>query len=573
MLEHELNISLVDNQLANEKNFPIDIDIELLSSLYLQEKDLLSTRTRNVLDSLENKYDYSIGQEEKILFFKKHFLANFDFNELGNVGANSAKELTQFTETLRVYILGTSSTGADLHKSLTVKQLCKLFDYHFNSELIESLVNDNQYHLQKTLCILLHTVRLTNKKRQILEYLFFDCNTYSAKELARLIGCSYELVRINTDFLSDDFIPAKINSISLDISATPFDLPKAGEKLYIEIPNIEHFEFDSRLITPNPSLSKLAFRLIFKGKLILVDVLLKELLIEMNSFDVTQANIFINPEFVRKSHLSQLLQFLNTEIYNFEIVSFEYDLKILITRFYRENDLTILSRDEIDILYRIILRIKKKEFLIEKVDLKRIAKKERTNHILKIAEDLLKEANVPLKTQVLLNAINDNGIEIDVHQLLHKLGRHKNTFIRLGNSLWGLKERDQIEELRGSLREIVEDILQKRDMPTHFSELIAIIEKMRPISLLSLNSNLRASESKMFKFFNCSFIGLSAKKYEQYWYDIPRFTPAYIRKEQILLGSRANDIDLVERMHSRYGYPKIHVEYVLSNRSKIDEDL
>ena len=573
LCDHELTVSSVSDHSSDIIEFPSNIDVELLSSLYLHQKDLLTTRTRNVLDSLENKYDYSIGQEQKILFFKKHFLANFDFKQLDNVGANSAKELTQFTEALRTYILGTASASEDLYKSLTVKQLSKLFGYHYNPELIESIVIGDQYHFQKTLCILLHTIPLTNKKRQILKYLLFDSNSYPAKELAKLIGCSYELVRVNNDFLNDDFIPAKINLISNSISATPFDLPNATEKLYIEIQNIEHFEFDGCLITPNPTLSKLAFRLIFKDKLILVDEILKELLIEINSFDVTQANIFINPEFVKKSHLSQLLQFLDTEIYNFEIVSFEYDLKILITRFYRENDLTVLSRDEIDILYRIILRVKKKEFLIEKMDLKRIVKKERTNHILKIAEELLKEANAPLKTQVLLNAINDNGIEMDVHQLLHKLGKNKNTFIRLGNSLWGLKERDQIEELRGSLREIVEDILLKRDMPIHISDLIAIIEKMRPISLLSLNSNLRASESKMFKFFNCSFIGLTAKKYEQYWYDIPRFRPAYLRKEQILLGSRANDIDLVERMHSIYGYPKIHVEYVLSTRAKIGEDL
>jgi len=571
--DHGLTTSSIIDHSSEIIEFPSNIDIELLSSLYLHQKDLLTTRPRNVLDSLENKYNYSIGQAQKILFFKKHFLANFDFIQLGNVGANSAKELTQFTETLRAYILGTASDSADLHKSLTVKQLSKLFDYHYNPELIELIVNRDQYHLQRTLCILLHTVPLTNKKRQILDYLFFDSSSYSVKELAKIIGCSYQLVRVNTDFLNDEFIPTKINSISLGISATPFDLPNAAEKLYIEIPNIEHFEFNGRLITPNPTLSKLAFRLIFKDNLILVDDILKELLIEINSFDVTQANIFINPEFVKKSHLAQLLQFLNTEIYNFEIVSFEYDLKILIMRFYRENDLAVLSRDEIETLYRIILRIRNSEFLIQRMDLKRTAKKERTNHILKIAEELLKEASTPLKTQILLNAINDNGIEIDVHQLLHKLGKHKNTFIRLGNSLWGLKERDQIDELRGSLREIAEDILQKKDMPIHISELIAIIEKMRPISLLSLNSNLRASESKMFKFFNCSFIGLSLKKYEQYWYDIPRFTPAYLRKEQILLGSKANDIDLAERMHSRYGYPKIHVEYVLSNRTKIDENL
>jgi len=573
LCDHGLTTSSVNDHSSDIIEFPSNIDVELLSSLYLHQKDLLTTRPRNVLDSLENKYDYSSGQEQKILFFKKHFLANFDFIQLGNVGENSAKELTKFTETLRAYILGTASTSTDLHKSLTVKQLSKLFDYHYNPELIESIVNGDQYHFQKTLCILLHTVPLTNKKRQILNYLFFDSNSYSFKDLAKIIGCSYELVRVNTDFLNDEFIPTKINVIRSSITAVPYDLPSNVGKLYIEIPNIEYFEFDGHLITPNPALSKLAFRIIFKDKLILVDDILKELLIEINSFDVTQANIFINPEFVKKSHLSQLLQFLNTEIYNFEIVSFEYDLKILITRFYRENDLAVLSRDEIETLYRIILRIRNSEFLIQRMDLKRTAKKERTNHILKIAEELLKEASTPLKTQILLNAINDNGIEIDVHQLLHKLGKHKNTFIRLGNSLWDLKERDQIDELRGSLREIAEDILQKKDMPIHISELIAIIEKMRPISLLSLNSNLRTSESKMFKFFNCSFIGLSLKKYEQYWYDIPRFTPAYLRKEQILLGSKANDIDLAERMHSRYGYPKMHVEYVLSNRTKIDENL
>lgn len=569
LCDHGLTTSSVSDQSSDIVEFPSNIDIDLLSSLYSHQKELLTTRPRNVLDSLENKYDYALGQEQKIQFFKKHFLADFDFIQLGNVGTNSAKELTQFTETLRAYILGTLSKSTDLHKSLTVKQLSKIFDYHYNPEIIESIVNGVQYHFQKTLCILLQTVPLTNKKRQILEYLFFDYNSYSAKEIAKLIGCSYELVRVNTDFFNDDFIPAKINLIRLGISATPFDLPDVVDKLFVEVPNIEHFEFDKRLITPNPTLSKLAFRLIFKDKLILIDDILNKLLIEIKSFDVTQANIFIKPEFAQQSHLSELLLFLNTEIYNFEIVSFEYDLKILITRFYKENDIAVLSRDETDTLYRIVLKIKKKEFLIEMMDLKRIAKKERTNHILKIAEELLKEANRPLKTQVLLNAINDNGIDIDVHQLLHKLGKHKNTFIRLGNSLWGLKERDQVEELRGSLREIVEDILLKRDMPIHISELIAIIEKMRPISLLSLNSNLRASESKMFKFFNCSFIGLSAKEYERYWYDIPRFIPAYLRKEQILLGSRANDNDLIERMHSEYGYPKIHVEYVLSNRTKV----
>ena len=62
---HELTVSSVSDHSSDIIEFPLNIDVELLSSLYLHQKDLLTTRTKNVLDSLENKYDYSIGQDKE----------------------------------------------------------------------------------------------------------------------------------------------------------------------------------------------------------------------------------------------------------------------------------------------------------------------------------------------------------------------------------------------------------------------------------------------------------------------------------------------------------------------------
>lgn len=565
LISHKHSNSIAENPSASGEDSPLEINLELIHSLYLLEKDLLAFRTRNVLSSLEEMNNYFSGQEQKKLFFEKYFLANYDFNQLAKVGRNSIRELTQLTRVIRFYILNESNSK--LRETLLFKQLSQLFNNKYNSKDIQTLMDGDKYNFLKCLCVLINSVRIDQKKNQILKYYLFDNNAYPIKELANKIECSYELIRITINFIHNEFILNQINLLRTSINAEAYDLSNYDENFYVDIPNIKHFEFYGLPVTPNAIFSKIYYRLILKDRFVLIDEILSEVTTEIKAFNFAQCNVFIKHGFVSKTHLVQLLQFLNTEIYNFESVGFDYDLKILITRFYKENALDDLSRVEIDTLHRIILRIKESELLIDKMNLKRIEKKERINHILEIAEKLIKEIGTPLKTQALLTAINAAGLNIDTPQLLHKLGKNKSTFVRLGNSLWGLKGYHQIQELSGSLREIVEDILLKRDTPIHISELVSIMEKMRPISLKSLNTNLRASDTKMFKFFNCSFIGLSTKKYDQYWYDIPRFKPAFLKKEQKLLSRGGNYNNLIERMYEIYGYPKIHLKYLLSKQN------
>lgn len=79
------------------------------------------------------------------------------------------------------------------------------------------------------------------------------------------------------------------------------------------------------------------------------------------------------------------------------------------------------------------------------------------------------------------------------------------------------------------MRETIEQKLYESEVPLHISEIHEYVNSLRPISEHSLRSNMRMEEDKIFTFFNCSFIGLSAKIYDEYWYQIPKVKAAHIR--------------------------------------------
>lgn len=558
------DIELMSNETDNIDD--LSVDITSLSKYYLGSKDFLSARTKNVLTNLEKSYTFHAKSENKILFFKDHFMADFNFSDLPNIGVKSTKELLKLKDDLNNFLDQLDSKNTYPAKGLLIKQLDKVFNHKYIAPILETLINEDKYHFQKVLCILVKTNALAAKKRQIANIHFFKKGIYTLQEIADKVGCTRELVRIHLNSLDSDFIPSQINILRSNVTAQAFDLEEYTGKNCFDIPNIEEFVFEGNLISPNATLSKLIFRSVFNDKFELIDDLINDLHTENKSFDTEQVNVFVEKELIQRIRLKQLLDFLNIEIYNFESVGFEYDLRVLIQRYYRETNFNEVGQDDIDNIYRIIVKIKKSELIIDPKRLIRIEKKEMVNRIVSIAEELLLEKNTPLKTREILSVINANGINIDIQQLLLKLGSHKSTFIRIGNSLWWLKDLHHRKDLYGSLRTIVEGILVKRSSPIHISELIAIIQQMRPISLQSLVANLRASESKMFKFFCCSFIGLSSIRYDQYWYDIPRFVPAHLSKELRQLGKDTKMTDLSERMQEKYGYPKIHIEYLLAKR-------
>jgi hypothetical protein len=77
---------------------------------------------------------------------------------------------------------------------------------------------------------------------------------------------------------------------------------------------------------------------------------------------------------------------------------------------------------------------------------------------------------------------------------------------------------------------------------------------------------MRMEEDKIFTFFNCSFIGLSAKVYDEYWHQIPKVKASHI-KSMYYANQKFNSEQEKTRYYANlFNYPEIHIMYLLRMR-------
>jgi len=539
----------------------------LLSEIYLKEKSLLKKRTRNVLDKLELEVMFDSNTNNKRIFFETFFLIDFDYKKLPNIGSDSERQLIQLRNKLKEEIENLiDDVGIhNFERKILLSKLSDLFKEQYSEELVNLITSDNNYKLKIAFCLLLYYSGNTNNNLGIIDYYLFDSNIYTHKEISQKLECSPELVRITIRAIDSKLIQSIVSQIKSTIPFDPIDVNNKLQNSYLDLPNIEEFTFQGNHFTPNTRLTKLFYQNYFINSFNLIDVLIKSNKLDLFCFDFTNKNILISIDLTSKTDFVNLLIFLNEEIYNFESIGFEYNLKVLISRFYNEKSLCQNSTNELEVLYQIVSRILVEKFEVDPIKLRKLKSNEITNNVLDIAERLINESNSPIKTQTILEEVQSNGIEITTQQLLHKLGKSSSTFVRIGNSLWGLRNESNLNGLGGSLRDMIEDILIKRENPIHISELLEIITKIRPISIHSLLTNLRVAENHHFKFFHCSFIGLGNKKYNSSWDSIPKLNPGHLRKAKYKFGKNFNINEVTEYLFEKYGYPQIHIRYLLSN--------
>jgi DNA-directed RNA polymerase delta subunit len=323
---------------------------------------------------------------------------------------------------------------------------------------------------------------------------------------------------------------------------------------------IEPFIFDSVNFEPNTRYHESLLHTFYREDYRFLNQILEEAIEESKVFKCTRNFYFIQNDFFNQSHFLALLIFLEKEIYQFECAEFDYNLRILIQRFYRENGYEYLTY-LIDDIYEIIVKIKRPFISVRSADMKRFKRKEIKANLKQLVEDFLVERGEAQKTADILNELQDNEIELEASKLLSQLNKWSQTFVRLGNGMWALKVWIKSDGPKGSIREIVEGLLENRKEPIHVSEILNYFETFRPISETSLLSNIRVSENIHFVFFNCSFIGLQSKEYPEYWSNIPRFSVTKFK--HIYLN---DDFSYEEKMKEleKIGYPRIHCEYIIS---------
>ena len=117
--------------------------------------------------------------------------------------------------------------------------------------------------------------------------------------------------------------------------------------------------------------------------------------------------------------------------------------------------------------------------------------------------------------------INELYPDIDYSDNLQALSgiinNYKAIFIHIGrSSTYALKkwERTFTEFKGGTIRDIIEEFLVKKDKPQHMSVITDHVNKYRDTTTQVIYSNLKLDDSKRFEFFGEGFLGLNDKDYK-----------------------------------------------------------
>ena len=549
-----------DNQILPDINQSIDI--------YESEKPFLSVRVKNVLKIIEHENHYDESIDNKALYFRKYFFHDFDFVEIPNLGLKSKSEL----DSLKNKILNSIANKEAIEKEKFRKEIYnsknKNFPVDFDIKEKDELFEDGMYSFKKMVSIfLLSTEEIKRRAHLFLINSFFSEDRLDRKAISEKLNCSLERVRQIDLYLYEMAIPLAVNTVLHSFAGKPYDLIENDNRDLLYLNNFDEFIFREIKYTPNVELSKTVYSCLYKDKYELIDDILQ---LTSKSFEIPSSYFFVSKEFIKKVELYNLLTWLDEQIYNFEIISFEYNMDVLIKRYYVEND-KMITDTSLRTLFSIMTSIKKQNFDLNEKAVKRINKKVWIDSILNEVYSFLKNKNEGQTTNVILDHLTQEKFSVEKEELLRHLNNHKSTFSAFGMGTWALTEwKKNNEEVGGSFREIVRSLLSRTDEPIHISEIYEYINLMKKVSLHSVFSNLKSETNGTFKFFNCSYIGLSEKKYSEYWHCLPKFRPVHLTHKfseikEFGEGKIINDLNI------KYGYPKKHLKFILENQNRDDD--
>ncbi len=444
----------------------------------------------------------------------------------------------------------------------------KLFKHEFDKNSCSDLFLDSAIKVEFLFYLLINEAKMKQAKQSVVKICYFSDSEFTYREIADQINCTAELVRLHINWFEKTFLPSLVNKVKSSIVIRFLDLFDFDKYWIMWVDSFECFTHYEGQIVVNLSFKKLLYKNLYNEYALDLVEALNNTKFKFRALDFSSLIIFVNRKYYQEYCLLELIKFLDTEVFNFVIADFDFNMEVLITRFYQERNLNSLSKDETTIFSKHLSRVIKTDSIRSSSFKRTFEKREFKEQIKQLVEDFLLNANYPLKTKDILGYLRENHIDIGKEELLRLLGMYRSVFVRCGTGLWGIKSRHTSNGLSGSLREIVEDLLLKSEHPLHISELCNEIQLMRPISVHSLFTNLRSVDYDCFVFFNCSYIGLSSKKYSEYWYDLPPVNGRHFTLIAHKMNAQENVDRFVKHMNEKHGYPELHIRYLLKERLK-----
>ena len=319
------------------------------------------------------------------------------------------------------------------------------------------------------------------------------------------------------------------------------------------------FIFDGNIYSPNKKFTKIYFNSLLSDYFINLEILLDNKLDSRDVFNSSNQNIYINNKAIIDYHIDDLLFYLTEEIYNFELVEFEFDLHVLIRRFYKENSF-IIDNYALENLTNLICSIERNSIKKSTNLIKGIQKQKIHEQIYNSLLTIFEERKTAIRTIVLIELLNNNGLVVDRITLLGVLNKFP-YISKFGADTWIFMNDNNLKKISGNLTDIAIALLKDSKIPLHISEFIHEFSKYRKIDDRSLITNFKVS--KLFVFFNCGFIGLKGIIYPKYYSDLPRVVGYNFTLLNIDRISSIYNGDLLIGFEELYSYPHIHTLYTL----------
>jgi hypothetical protein len=310
---------------------------------------------------------------------------------------------------------------------------------------------------------------------------------------------------------------------------------------------------------PNIAYLQIVYKLLLRDSHTCLNQLILDSKTSLLSFVPSDGIILVSNNLLDRIQFNGLLAWADQEIFNFEMISFDYNNEVLIRRFYIENEIYIDLADLKQASFFISL-LKRTQWDVYEDKKKKAIKNNKKEELLCIIEEFIRASSKTMKTADILDHVVQKKYNFNLQQVLTLLGSDKLRIRAAGTGYWGTPE---MVETQGSLRSIVSLLLTRSDIPLHISEILNHINAFRSTNERSIVTNLQVAENDPFIFFNCKFIGLKGKIYDDYWYHLPRTIGRYFRAN--LLKEYTID-ELSYEYLEKYRYPEIHTRYLFETK-------
>ncbi len=521
-------------------------------------------RTVHILEQQEKAEGYHTSDSAKIALVERLFFSPVNYKSFKNSGTQTMRELIEIRNNLWKFITPRNPAYPIDEPSELQNALEKHLFLSFPNCQSDILKIGDKFSLQRVFCSFLSKFKFSHKAGTPLHSYLFHKTNLSFKEIAAQTGYTRERVRQVVKKYSDSHLPNLLSSLRTFKECLKIENVVSGNaETFLEIKPILDFSFNGKDFYSNGRRDKDVLAGWLEDKFCFINELPMFKGSQSAVFDMTGHFYFLNKEMAVQARVSELLAYLEKEIYDFESVQFEYNLNVLIRRFYQESRL-IVDSFSIDAIIELVGKIKTSEVQFNPSLIRKVEKNRRNDEIKELILDFMEGEQHSKTTQAIFDYLAERHIEINIQQLLFLLGKSTQEFARIGLGRWVLKKRLPQNQIKGSVREIVERLLKDAEKPLHVSEIIDYFKTFRPISERSLRTNLRVSENIHFTFFNCGFIGLKNKNYDAFWFNLPRFDP---RKFTIIVENKSLSHTEKINLFEKYSFPRIHCEYLINKRN------